>query len=300
MKQVTIIGRGAVGALYGSILHKYLGPENVCFLVDEKRKQRYANQSILVNNEEIAFRYATPQEAGISDLVIVATKNHNINEAIELMKPVVGKDTAILSLLNGIESEQVLGSAFGYEKILYSFAVGLNAVHEGNKISFTQAGRIVFGEKDNRETDRLKAIKKLFDDAGVGYEVPENIERNLWNKFMLNTAYNTISGLLGARYVYLNQPAVRTLAKQVCQEVQAVGKAEGVDLPDSLVEQNHKLVISLGQGKTSMCQDMEAKRKTESQWFTGTIVKLGLKHHIPTPVCETLSLLVQAKEFMFS
>ncbi len=217
-----------------------------------------------------------------------------------MLKPVVGPDTAILSLLNGIESERELSKAFGKEKVLYGFAVGLNSTHVGNHITYTKEGRIVFGEKSNETTERIKETSALFDRAGVSYVVPENIERELWNKFMLNTAYNTISGLLSATYGDLDQEPVWDLAQKVCKEVQKVAKAEGgVLLPDSLIEENHRIVTSLGfTGKTSMCQDMEAgRKKTENKWFSGTVIKLGKAHGIPTPpTCEVLSALVEARE----
>jgi 2-dehydropantoate 2-reductase len=297
MKHIAILGCGAVGALYGLRLHNLLGKEHVCFLVDEERKKRYTQEGIYLNDQIAPFQYCTSKEAPVADLIILATKNHHLTDAISMLQPVVGPETAILSLLNGIESERELSKAFGKEKVLYSFAVGLNSTHIGNRITYTKEGRIVFGEKNNEKTERVKEISALFDRAGISYLVPENIERELWNKFMLNTAYNTLSGLLSATYGDLDQDPVWNLAQKVCNEVQSVAKAEGVLLPASLIEENHRIVTSLGfAGKTSMCQDMDAGRKTENQWFSGTVIKLGKVHGIPTPTCEVLSALVEARE----
>jgi 2-dehydropantoate 2-reductase len=297
MKHIAILGCGAVGALYGLRLHNLLGKEHVCFLVDEERKKRYTQEGIYLNDQIAPFQYCTSKEAPVADLIILATKNHHLTDAISMLQPVVGPETAILSLLNGIESERELSKAFGKEKVLYSFAVGLNSTHIGNRITYTKEGRIVFGEKNNEKTERVKEISALFDRAGISYLVPENIERELWNKFMLNTAYNTLSGLLSATYGDLDQDPVWNLAQKVCKEVQSVAKAEGILLPDSLIEENHRIVTSLGfAGKTSMCQDMDAGRKTENQWFSGTVIKLGKVHGIPTPTCEVLSALVEARE----
>lgn len=297
MKHIAILGCGAVGALYGLRLHNLLGKEHVCFLVDEERKKRYTQEGIYLNDQIAPFQYCTSKEAPVADLIILATKNHHLTDAISMLQPVVGPETAILSLLNGIESERELSKAFGKEKVLYSFAVGLNSTHIGNRITYTKEGRIVFGEKNNEKTERVKEISALFDRAGISYLVPENIERELWNKFMLNTAYNTLSGLLSATYGDLDQDPVWNLAQKVCKEVQSVAKAEGILLPDSLIEENHRIVTSLGfAGKTSMCQDMDAGRKTENQWFCGTVIKLGKVHGIPTPTCEVLSALVEARE----
>jgi 2-dehydropantoate 2-reductase len=299
MKNITLIGCGAVGALYGLRLHNLLGREQVCFLVDEKRKKRYEREGIFLNGQRAPFRYCTPEEAKPADLIILATKNHHLEDAIGLMRSSIGPDTAILSLLNGIESEQILAAEFGQEKVLYSFAVGLNSTHTGNAITYTAEGRIVFGEKDNKVSRRVTAIADLFEKAGISYLIPEDIQLEMWNKFMLNTTYNTISSLLYATYADFDQSAVLELAHLICREVQMVAAKEGVLLPDSLIEQNHRIVCSLGsEGKTSMCQDMEAGRKTENAWFCGTVIKLGEKHGIATPTCKALSLLVQAKEHM--
>lgn len=296
MKNITIIGCGAVGALYGLRLHTLLGGDHLTFLVDAERKARYEEEGIFINGERAPFRFVTADESEVSDLIIIATKNHHLGAAIAMMAPLVGEHTAILSLLNGIESEEELSAAFGPSHVLYGFCVGLNSTHTGNAITYTAEGRIVFGERDNTESERVRTLSALFSRAGIASQVPDDIMVALYNKFMLNTAYNTISALLGATYRELDKDAVWRLAKAVSAEVQAVAKREGVILPDSLVEENHQIVISLGEGKTSMAQDMEAGRVTENAWFCGTVIKLGLKHAIPTPVASTLSALVEARE----
>jgi 2-dehydropantoate 2-reductase len=296
MKNVTIIGCGAVGALYGLRLHSLLGEKGLTFLVDETRKERYERSRLTINGEKAPFRFITPGEAKKSDLVIVATKNHHLSEVIDLMDPVVGEHTTILSLLNGIESEEALSEAFGSEHLIYGFAIGLNSTNIDNAVTYTAEGRIVFGEKDNSESDRILAIKALFDRAGIASVIAPDILVALYNKFMLNTVYNTISGVLGATYEELKSDAVWRLAQAVAEEVRAVSALEGVDLPLELVAENHQIVTALGAGKTSMAQDMEAGRVTENAWFCGTVVRLGEKHSLPTPVCATLSDLVEAYE----
>ncbi|MGB4406296.1 MAG: ketopantoate reductase family protein [Sphaerochaeta sp.] len=297
MKHITIIGSGALGAMYGLRLHQLLGKENVVFLADEQRRKRYAEEPLLLNGESFAFAYVDPKDAKISDLVIIATKNLQLEEAVTQIKHAVGEHTTILSLLNGIDSEEKLSQAYGEEHVLYGFAVGLNSTHVGNRIDFSKEGRIVFGEKDNSRSQRIEAICSLFQRAHIDYMVPEDIRLELWKKFMLNTAFNTISALCRATYGDLKQESVQTLAWKASKEVQAVGQREGVCLTDAMIEQNYQVVTSLGfEGKTSMCQDMEAGRRTENNWFCSAVVRLGKKYAIPTPTCEILSLLVEASE----
>ncbi len=297
MNQVTIIGSGAVGAMYGLRLHQLLGKENVVFLADQQRRERYANEALYLNGEKVDFTFVDPKDAKKSDLVIIATKNLQLEEAVKQIKHAVGEHTAILSLLNGIESEKKLGQTYGEEHVLYGFAVGLNSTHIGNRIDFSKEGRIVFGERDNSKSRRVEAICSLFQRAHIDYVVPEDIRLELWNKFMLNTAFNTISALCRATYGDLKQESVKTLAWKASKEVQAVGQKEGVFLTEGMIEQNYQVVTSLGfDGKTSMCQDMEAGRETENNWFCSAVVRLGEKYAIPTPTCEILSLLVEASE----
>ncbi len=300
MNQVTIIGSGAVGAMYGLRLQGLLGKENVVFLADAKRRARYAQEPLLINGERTDFTFVDPKDAQPSPLVILATKNLQLEEAVRQIAGSVGEDTAILSLLNGIESEERLSEVYGEEHVLYSFAVGLNSTRVGSHINFNEEGRIVFGEKDNSKSKRVDAICSLFDRAKIAYVVPQDIRLELWKKFMLNTAFNTISALTRATYGDLMQESVKTLAWKASKEVQAVGQKEGVFLTDAMIEENHQIVGALGfEGKTSMFQDMEAGRKTENAWFCSAVVRLGKKHSIPTPTCEVLSLLVEASEGVY-
>ncbi len=300
MKRVTIIGSGAVGAMYGLRLHRLLGKEHVVFLADSERRARYAKEPLYLNGERVDFTFVDPKDAQPSDLVILATKNLQLEEAVKQIEGAVGEKSVILSLLNGIESEEKLGQAYGEDRVLYAFAVGLNSTHRGNHIDFSEEGRIVFGEKDNSKSERVEAICSLFERAHIAYVVPEDIRLELWKKFMLNTAFNTISALTRATYGDLKQESVKTLAWKVCAEVQAVGQKEGVFLTNAMIEENYRIVTALGfEGKTSMCQDMEAKRETENPWFCSAVVRLGKKHAIATPTCEVLSLLVEASEGVY-
>lgn len=297
MKTVTIIGTGAVGALYGWRLLQALGRNHVQVIAEGERKERYEKDGFLINGEQVFFPVVRPKEAKPSDLVIIATKNHHIGEAIEAIAHAVGKETAILSLLNGIDSERLLEEAYGQRAVLYSFAVGLSSRHEGNRIEFDEEGRIVFGERDNRRSERVKAIGELFDRAHIAYTVPEDIRQALWKKFMLNTAYNTLSAICLATYGDFKAKSLERLTWMVSKEVQAVGKAEGVSLTDEMIEENQKTIVGLEEnGKTSMFQDMEAGRKTENRWFCEAVAALGRKHNIPTPTCEVLSYLVESCE----
>ena len=292
---VAIIGTGAVGCLYGSKLVGCLGHQHVQAIASGERLQRYRSEGLYFNEKRVDFDFT--DSPAVADLVIIATKNLQLAQAVQAIKPAVGPKTSILSLLNGTESEGVVAQAYGEEKVLYSFAVGLSSMHQGNHIHADSEGKIVFGEKDNSVTERVKAIQRLFDKAHIGWEVPKNIHLELWKKFMLNTAFNTLSAITWSGYGDFVHPEIQQLVRMTSAEVIAVANAEGIPLTSAMVEDNIATIVRLNKdGMTSMFQDMVAGRKTENDWFCGTVVKLGEKHHIPTPTCQVLSLLVKSCE----
>lgn len=299
IQNIAIMGAGAVGALYAYKLQKALGQEHVRLIADAKRKQRYDRDGFILNGETVRFTTVTPDtETGPADLIILATKNLQLDEAVASVANQVGPQTILLSLLNGIESENRLAEAYGIEKVLWGFVTGLNSVHEGNKITFTQEGIIIFGENDNSRTERTATLERLFRQAGINCRVPEDIHHEMWWKFTLNTGYNTLSAVCRADYGDCNKiPAFRTCVDMVFNEVVQVAAAEGIVLSEEDIERIHTTLASLSdEGKTSMLQDIEAGRPTENNWFCGTVSRLGKKHGIPTPVCDFLANLAEASE----
>lgn len=296
IKNITMYGFGAVGALYGIKMWKEMG-SSFQIVADGDRKKRYEKDGFIVNGEKIIVPVVAPENLTPTDFLIIATKNLQIETAIEQVKKAVGPETIILSLLNGTDSEERLIQVYGKEKVLYGFCVGMSSIHTGNHIDFSTSGIIVFGEADNSRSEHVCAVEKVFEKCGISYKVPADIRHDQWNKFMLNTAYNTLSSITRGGYGVFAQEAMKSLGFGVSREVQAVAAKEGIVLTDSDIQHNYDMMLGLDpNGLTSMCQDMIAGRKTENNWFCGTVVRLGKKHHIETPLCDTLSKIVQGCE----
>ena len=293
INKVTVIGAGAVGAVIAEPLTNYLGKENVQILAEGERLERYRKDGLYLNGKKVDFNYVDASQAQESDLIIIATKNLQLKEAIRMMKKACGPDTLILSLLNGIQSERDIAEVYGEKNVLYGFVLSLNSIHVGNKIEYTNPGAIFFGEKDDSKNERTKAIAELCEGAGIKYSNPDSIQLEQWKKFLINVTFNTLSALCRATYGGFMQ----TLARKTGAEVIEIANAEGIPLTQEMLEYDIKLMCSHDPlGKTSMLQDMEAERKSENDWFCGTIVKLGKVHGIETPVCQLLQQLVQGTE----
>ena len=295
--KITMIGMGAVGAVVGKRLGEFLGFENMECIADSQRKSRYEKNGISINGERINFHFVTPENAGKSDLVIIATKNLQLKDVLVQIEKAIGPETTILSLLNGIQSEQELSEKFGKEKVLYGYIVNLSSTNENGNITCGHEGTIYFGEDSNEITPRVSEIKKLFDNAKVNSVVPEDIHLSKWKKFLLNVSCNTISALCHQTYKGFRNEITQDVVRQCAREVVAVARKMGIALTDEMIEENIRMTSSLNdEGKTSMFQDVEAKRRTENDYFCGTIVKLGKELGIQTPVCDLLHKLIKCTE----
>ena len=297
IRRVVVCGAGAVGSAWGGGGDE-LDPEGVAILAAGERRARFLREGITVNGRALHVRCVAPAEAAPADLVLVAVKQHHLASAIEDMRRAVGEGTIIVSLLNGITSETLLGAAFGPEKVLHAFTLGNDVVREGTHTRYSQFGKLVFGATSNDPSDaRVAAVKELAERAGIPHVVPDDILREQWWKFVLNVGVNQVSAVLRAPYGAFGLPEVRELTRRAALEAVAVARSEGVRLTAADVDRMFPIVATLAPGgKTSMLQDVEAHRKTEVEIFAGTVVELGKRHGVPTPVNEVLGALIGALE----
>ncbi len=300
VKRVSIIGIGAVGAIYAWRLSQHLGFPNVRVVVDAKRLERYQRDGIFLNGERIDYNYVTPEEAVESaDLVIIATKNHHLEVASEMIRGHVGEKTVLLSLLNGIESEELLGRKFGPEKVLYAFTTALDSTRVNNRIDFSTEGIIYFGERDNSKSSRVEALINLFNNAKIAWENPDNIEREQWAKFMVNVSINTISAITRGTYGdCANIEAIKELIIEAQHEVIALAKVAGIEgLGPAYITKYQKIFASLEyDGKTSMLQDIEAGRPTENSAFCIKASELARQYGVATPTIDLLGRILEGCE----
>ncbi len=288
---VGIVGAGALGVLVGKKLHDCLGKDNVFFIADEARCRRYQEEGIYSNGEFGDFNYVHEPKDGPLDLIIIALKDYVLKETLPLVKPFVGEDTILMSLMNGITSEAIIGEALGKEQVIYTVSQGMDASKVGNQHSYHKAGLYWIGEADGGESQRLKDLGELFDRAGIVYEIHPNIIYRTWSKLMLNTGINQTMAVLEKpyRWFHENIDGARDTTRAAMEEVRLVAAAEGVEIASSDIDQWFRILDGLGADKKpSMLHDVEAGRETEVELFAGTIKKLGQKHGIKTPVNDWL------------
>jgi len=288
--KVAIIGAGALGAAYGSILYE-MDPRCVCFIASGERYEKLKREGVVVNGKRYAIALARPEKATPADLLIVAVKHHHLDQAIGEMKKAIGPGTTILSVMNGIDSEERIGAVYGMDTVVYGLTLGIDAVREGSRVNYTNQGRIFFGEAKNPDmTDRVQRIHELFDRAGIAHVIPPDMIRSLWFKYMVNVGANQASAVLRANYGALRSSSeARGLMDSAMREVIAIAGAIKVDLSEKDIGDWYKVLEGLNpEGKTSMFQDVEAGRKTEVEMFAGTVIELGKRYGVATPVNQRL------------
>jgi 2-dehydropantoate 2-reductase len=298
IERVVLCGAGAVGALYVPHLNA-LGPEVLRVVAGGERRARLLADGLTVNGRRHEVRVVAPGErTAPADLLLVAVKQHHLAQAIEDARAVVGPDTIVVSLLNGITSEELLARGLGTENVLPAFVLGTDSVREGTRSRHSAMGKIWFGAPSNdRDDPRVVAVKDLLDRAGIESQVPEDILREQWFKFMINVGVNQVSAVLGAPYAALALPEVQDLTRRASLEVVALSARAGIALAPADVDRMFPIIAGLApDGKTSMLQDVEAGRKTEVEIFAGAVVDLGRRHGVPTPVNEVLGRAIGALE----
>jgi 2-dehydropantoate 2-reductase len=299
IEMVAILGAGAMGAYFASRFYE-AGGFSTSLVARGPRYDRLRSDGLVVNGRRYLLPITHPDEATApADLIIVALKHHHLPEAIPDLQKLVGRQTTILSVMNGLDSEEFIGSVYGMDKVLYAVSVGIDAVRQGNQITYTSPGRHYFGEAVNPHVDeRVRRVQVAFDRAGIAYETPSDMMRMLWWKFMVNVGVNQASAVMRAPYgVFQSSPEAQAVVEALMREVLALAEATGVNLVEEDIDDLYGFLNAVSpQGKTSMLQDIEAGRKTEVEMFGGKVVELGKAHGIPTPVNETVLRIIQVLE----
>lgn len=271
----------------------------VAFVAEKERAARLTSKGVVVNGSHIdvpviGWDHAAPAR------IIVAVKHHHLPEVCDRIGSLTGPETVIISVMNGIESEQDLQAAIDAAPdaagaiVLPAMAAGMDAVRSGVGVNYGNPGRIFFGAPPDRPGPRtdeaVGRMRTFFDQAGIICVIPEDINHALWNKFMLNVGINQWSAVLRAPYrVFHQEGAGRNLMRQAMHEVLAVAEQRGIALREEDLEGWFPVVETLSaSGKTSMLQDVEAGRKTEVEMFAGRVVAMGRELSVATPVNQAL------------
>jgi 2-dehydropantoate 2-reductase len=290
--RIAIFGTGGVGGYFGGRLAQ--AGEDVTFIARGEHLRALREHGLRVDSIKGDFviqpAQATddPAEVGPVDAVVVAVKAWDVPEAAQRMRLMVGPDTFVVPLENGVEAPDQLAAVLGVERVLGGLCRLISAIvapghirHSGSEPS------IAFGEFDRSSSERVERLRQAFAKAqGVKVEVPPDIQVALWDKFLFIASISGVGAVTRAPADIMRSiPATRRLLEQAMREVLALAQARGVQLTEEAVARNMGFIDSLPVGGTaSMQRDIIAGRPSELEYQNGTIVRMGQQLGIPTPV----------------
>ena len=295
IKNVIICGLGALGITYAVKLKDVC---NLKILADTSRINKYKKNTPIFNNELIDLNYITPQDSFDADLIIIATKSTGLNSAIEYIKNFITPNTIIISLLNGISSEDKIKKTYPNSKVFRSFFIGHSAIGEINEDSVRQysqdgVGKIVF--------EPTEELENFFSKNNINFEVSNNIIQSQWIKLGVNVILNQLSAINKCTVGELRaKNGYPDLAKNLLIEVDNIAKAQNIEIENFTEKVLEATALVADDGLTSMYQDVISKKKTEVDIFSGEIIQLGKIYGIKTPYNEEIYSKIKLLERDFS
>jgi 2-dehydropantoate 2-reductase len=296
----AIMGSGGIGGYFGSRLAR--SGFDITFVARGTHLQAIRHSGLRVEDGAASFSIegkATddPRDIGHVDFVLFAVKLWDAAEAGAACRPLVGPDTAVVSLLNGVESEELLASILGAEHVMGGVAEISATIAAPGVIKKVSPHAIIrLGELDRRRSPRAQALAAAFSQAGVGIDLSEDIKLAIWTKFVFFTGLSAITAITRHPIGRVREDSdTRGLLEDIMHEALRVGQAAGVPIKDAVVAERLQLIDSLlPEIRASMAIDLLAGRRLELPWLSGAVVRKGAELGIATPansfVCKVLKL----------
>lgn len=288
IRKVTLIGLGAMGVFFAPKLEAYLGKDNFRVLAAGERKEKLQSKGVTINGTTHHFTVINPEKEGDpADLIIVAVKDTGLVQAIRDIRNQVGTGNQILCVMNGIDSEEQIAAVYGWEHVLYSYMRVSIVMKDGVADFDPRLGKVHFGEtKNDVLSERVKAVKELFDNSKIGYNIDPDMVRGMWFKFMCNIGENMTCAILGIPFgAYRTSVHANEIRRKAMWEVAAIANRLGIDLGQEDIDRQENIIKKLPfYNKPSTLQDLENGRETEVEMFAGKVVMLGRQLGIETPL----------------
>ena len=297
IQSVAVLGAGAVGSyvIWGLSEKKDI---ELSVIAKGERAERLKAEGCFINGKTYYPGVLTPEEAKGVDLLVVSLKYGALAGALDDIREAVSENTIVMSLMNGVDSEEIISGVIGKSHIMYSL-IKVASHREGKEYVFNSGTTIgiIYGEESGDiASDRVLAIKELFDGTGINYRITEFIKEEIWSKFRLNICNNLPQAVIGAGVgCYTDSEHMKAISAGLRKEVEAVAVAKGIDM--SICDS------SSGRGSTvpptarySTLQDIDAGRHTEIDMFSGAMMRMGKELGIATPYNEYTYHIIMALE----
>jgi 2-dehydropantoate 2-reductase len=290
--RIAIMGTGALGGYFGGRLAE--AGEDVVFIARGRQLAALRDGGLRIFSPRGDLRLrpvratADPTEIGPVDLVFFTVKLWSTEEAAGQIAPLIGPGTAVMSLQNGVDANEVLARVVGREHLMGGVCYIAASLDESGAVRHGgQLARVIFGEPGGAKTRRAEAFLAACERAKAGFdaELSADIDRVIWEKFVFIVGLSGLTALTrGPIGPVRSDPDTRAFLLDVMREAVAVGRAKGIDLSPDFAEQRLAFMDTLPPGMTSsMHNDLERGNRLEVAWLSGAVVRLGRAAGVPTP-----------------
>jgi 2-dehydropantoate 2-reductase len=291
--KILVMGTGGVGGYYGGLLAQQ--GNDVTFIARGAHLDAIRTNGLKIKSIHGDFNVTpaqatdNPAEVGPVDLVLFSVKTYHTDEAAQAIRPAIGERTVVLSLQNGIDAAERIGSVIGVEHVIGGVTYLSSAVEAPGIIKqISQFRRIVLGELDSRPSERIQRIYEVLKNTGITVEIADNILKTLWTKFVFIASVSSVGPLTRLPMGdYRSVPQTRNLLSSIMREVESLARAQGIPLDEDVVEKSLQFIDNSGPHiKPSMQLDVEAGRRTEIESMIGVIGRKGRQLGVPTPAAD--------------
>jgi 2-dehydropantoate 2-reductase len=291
--KIAVIGAGGLGGYYGGLLAR--AGHEVTFIARGVHLAALQEKGLQVKSVHGDFHVEpvratdNPKELGPADLVLVCVKTPALDAAARAARPMVGPDTVVMGLQNGIEAPGRIGAAVGMEHVLGAVTwIAANIEAPGVLRQVSTFRRIVLGELDGSISPRLQQTVEALRRMGIAVEATDNIRKVLWTKFVFIAGFSGVGALTRLEVGdYRSLPETRTLMTSLMGEVEALARASGVHVDSDAVGQALAIIDGAAPAmKPSMQRDVEAGRPSELESMVGVVTRKGRELGVPTPTAE--------------
>lgn len=293
--RIAIFGTGGAGGYFGGKLVQ--GGEEVVFVARGEHLRAIRENGLYIDSVDGPFTVSPsratddPAQAGPADVVIVGVKAWQVSEAAEAMRPLVGPETFVVPLQNGVEAPSNLAAVLDEAHVLGGLARVFSFVVSPGRIRHLGGpSKITFGELDNRRSDRAARFLEVLTRAGVTAEIPPDIHAALWEKFLFIVSLGGVGAVTRVPLgVTRALSETRGMLMQGMREIEAVARARNLPLPHDIVARTMAFVDTLpSDGTFSLQRDIAAGRPSELEAWNGAVVRLGKQAGVATPLHEFL------------
>ena len=287
---IVTFGSGGVGGYFGGRLAEH--GQEVTFLARGAHLAALRSRGLRLvsplGDAHVSPVRATddPSAIGAVDVVLLTVKMYDLSEAAAQLPPLIGPDTVVVTLQNGVEATDIVARHVGAAHVAGGVAYVAAVIDEPGVIRHTALNRLIFGELDGRPSPRLDALRDALAASGVEAAVSPHIQVDLWSKFARLSVFSSMTTVTRSPIgVLRDDPGLLAMLEEAVEESLAVGRAHGVPLSDAVMDEIKAMVRDLpANAKASMLEDLERGRRLELPWLSGAVVRLGREAGVPTPI----------------